>query len=805
MKRLILFSASVFALSACVSPKKGPDRDLASIFEKKAENFSDQAGPRSFDMASLKNLASSENMKLNEARVIIDNDAAFDSKVQMILNAKKEIRMVYYIYSFDPSSAVLTQALVSKAAQGVKVKLLVDLITNFNQMDHFKWMEKEGKGNLKVYFYNFPSEHIRSDAIYMTLPCPIVEKPSAKDCANHKNAVMAKMGSQDSTVFSRMLLAGMYGKNPTALKVAMSVGAGIDPKNYKQGPTDKETQAQLFEFLKLAKDAYFKNDIIAKIKVSIAMATYGESLNPIMNELTGRLPFGNESGVMTRRGQEWDHLTDYTHHKLLAVDGTSFQLGGRNIEDSYHVKNRVAGAGKYIFIDTDFYGKGAPGQITDVEKSFDKILKIHGMIADVGLIEKYMALDYVKNPEALMMATQSCIVEKASDLGSCIQQKIPAMPGFKNEKVRMDDAKSEVRDLAANYNKNYKKQYRDTWRSGGWRPGSDALSAKDLQTAQFYYIENLPFKKDAESPERHLGSKIGIESKYSKNIHAAWYRGLEQACYISHVEKKETRVIFNSAYVFLPTGLIYKIAKMINGDYGDCSRVRITFLSNSFETTDLNIINIFARYQIKELFQYYDRVKQSFEVTKRNVAPRVIPQMYPQMEYFEYVKQESEGGLSLHTKLTLLGNDIILGSANADTRSYAMDTNNAVVIRNAHDLNKDYAAYVDRLLTDPKMTVSMTDYFTKLDDNRIHAENMQILQAALAKWDKKGRVTENQGKRILEEVGDIGTRISTDTRKILDFRRLMENARFEDPRAVSEVEKELNETANRFDDFFKIL
>lgn len=804
MKRLLILSMSVFVLNACVSSKQGPDRDLASIFDKKSESFSDQRGPKSFDTEAVKKLVSSKNMKLQEARLIIDNDAAFDSKLKMIREAKHEIRMVYYIYSFDPSSAVLTQTLVNKAAQGVKVKLLVDLITNFRQIDEFKWMEKAGKGNLKVYFYNFPSEHIRSDAVYMTLPCPMVDKPTAKECATHKNAVMAK-ANQDSTIFSKILLAGMYGKNPTALKVAMGVGAGIDPKNYKSEKPDAEAQAQLLEFLKLVKDAYFKNDVIAKVKVAIAMATYGESLNPIMNELTGRLPFGNDSSVMVRRGQEWDHITDYTHHKLLAVDGTAFQLGGRNIEDSYHVKNRVEGDGKYIFIDTDFYGKGAPGQTADVEKAFDKILKINGMVADLALIEKYMAVDLVQNPEALMMATQGCVVEKAADLGSCIAQKAPTMPSYKNENARIDAAQTQIRELASAYLQKYKKVYRDTWRAGAWKEGTDSLSAKDLKTAEFYYIENLPFKKDTNQPERQLGSRIGIESQYSKNIHAAWYRGLEQACYTSHVEKKEARVIFNSAYVFMPSGLIYKLAKMINGDYGDCSRVRITFLSNSFGTTDLNIINIFARYQLKELFQYYDRVKQSYEVTKNSVAPRVIPQMFPTLEYYEYLKQDAGQGISLHTKLTLLGNDLIVGSANADTRSYAMDTNNAALIRNAHDMNKEYASYVDRLLADQKTTVNMSGYFTKLDENQIHAENIQILQAALARWDKKGRVKEKHQKRILDEVSGIGARISGDTRKILDFRRLVENGKYNDPQAISDVEKELNETANRFDDFFKLL
>lgn len=148
-------------------------------------------------------------MKLKQGRLILDNDASLESKLEILEKAQKEIRAVYYIYSLDNSSAILTNALVKKSAQGVQVKLLVDLITNFGNLDLFRYMEREGKGNLRVSFYNFPTEQIRADAIYLSLLCPVTETPGPKDCANHKDQKMAGMTKDQTTLFSKMLLAGI--------------------------------------------------------------------------------------------------------------------------------------------------------------------------------------------------------------------------------------------------------------------------------------------------------------------------------------------------------------------------------------------------------------------------------------------------------------------------------------------------------------------------------------------------------------------------------------------------------------------
>lgn len=806
LKKNISLLLAAFFVASCSSSTKSIDRQIAGMLEKQAENFSDNTTAQKLQSAEISRITGSRNLKLVEGRVIIDNDAAFESKLEMIRNARKEIRMVYYIYGDDNSTSVLNAELIRKAQQGVKITLLADLITNYKEMDLFNLFETEGRGNIKVYFYNFPSDQIRNDAVYMTLPCPTSKAPTATECAQSKEALMAKMSKGESTMFSRLFLAGLYGKNPLALKIALGVGGGIDPKNYASATkTSDEDKAKIVEFLKLFKAATLDGDVGAKIKMTMALATYGETLNPLVNELTGRLPFGSSLSSASEHAQEWEHVTDYTHHKLLAVDGTEFQLGGRNLEDSYHMKNRIAGDGKYIFMDTDFYGRTAPGGTAEVERTYDRLVSFKGMITDLATIQKMSAYEMMANPEALQMAVGSCMQKQAANMGRCIDEQFPAMPSYKNAKARMVTIKANMQAKAEEYGRNYKSVFSDNWKGEMWKPGSDSLSANDLKKAEFFYVENLPFDKTVRNPTRNFGAKIGIESQYSKDIHALWYRGLENACYTSKSENRQVRVVFHTAYLLMPSGLIHKLAKMMNGDYGDCSRVRVTFLTNSFESTDLNVINVFARYQLKEVFQYQARIIANHEQVKANIAPRPLARLFPTIDYFEYNAAAAGAGVSLHTKLTVLGDDVLVGSANADTRSYYMDSNNGLLIRNATDFNKAYLAFVDSIIADNVKTKPMTKYFSELGESRIDMENRAIMAAMLARWDKKGRAEDKHKQMFLNLVNNLGNRLAGDTRKILDYRQHLNNARLESPKAVTDVEAELNSTANAMDDLFKLL
>ena len=843
------FMATSFLMASCVLVPNG-ERQVAGLFGSHTVStlFAQRGAPRDFSDSEVASIATVGNMKLKEARLIKDNDAAFESKLRMIENAQREIRMAYFIYSDDDSSSAISNALIERAkSKGVQVKLLVDFITNYSKLDFFRMLELQGgknsknENNISVYFYNFPARTILEDAKYMTLPCPDhAIKTGPKDCATAKKPMMEKLSQQETTPFSKLFLAGIYGKNTTALKVALGYGAQINLDDYKnKKDMSKEEKAHTLDFFKLLKRAS-GGDLAAKIKLSVAMATYGETLNPLMNELTGRFPVINPTDPgAQKRSEAWDHLTDYTHHKLLIVDGNEFQLGGRNVEDSYHMKSRIKVQGrddenKYIFMDTDFWGQALnAGDFRGIEASFDKLIHFQKMVATTTEVSRVVPNDLVQNltrtnaklpspgETAVGFCLQQAKAHKINDVGSCIESSTPQMKGFVSLSTRLENSYKNMLIANERYQSQYRRVLRDSLKSEAWFDGIDSLSQKDLESAKVSYVENITYDKTTAS-ERNTESRMGFETKFNKNIHALWYRGLENACQSSRNQNRDVRIIFHSAYLFMPSGLVVRLAKMLNGDYGDCSRVKISFLTNSIDTTDLNIINIAARYQMRELMLRY-RAAQEYASQFQSQNGRKYPGLPPQIEYFEYRKSHEGTGVSLHTKLTLIDQDIIVGSANADVRSYYMDTNNAVFIRNAFDLNQDYISYFDALTAKSDQISRgflfgpQSIEFESISNANMAMQNQLILAGFLAKNDIGGKVRiiggespsalklkKSRQAEILSHIADVGARITNDTQRLLNFRAELNQAAA-GTSAGGTIESSLNQLANKFDDFFKLL
>lgn len=797
-KKLVMAGIlSAFAITACVSTMKS-NRNVASI------SLADKQTARAFNDADIEQLASTDKLNIKSARLITDNDVAFETKLAMIKRAQKSIRMSYFIYGDDDSSAEISKALIEKAKSGVQVKLLVDFITNAKRLDHFQMMVDQGNRNLMVHFYNFPSDKIFNDAKYMTLPCPQGNSaPTADECFKFKQPMMAALAQRESTPFSRMLLAGLYGKSATALKIAAGYGAGIDAAKYKAmiKEIDESETKVIFDFFKHMKEA-LGGDLFAKIKLSNALASNGATLNPVLNELTGRLPVKPLQPNIPLNADEWDHISDYTHHKLIAIDGTTFQLGGRNVEDSYHMKNRLGDKGKYIFMDTDFYAETYPAQgspfggASGIEASFDSTFDYPAMVVDISKVQAKIPFDMAYNPNGLMEATGYCLGEaktgkvQMSQLGECIESALPQMPHFVSAQKRKAAAAAEMEASYNRYVSKYKRTHKDNFRNQPYVDGSDSLTAADAQNAKVYYLENLTFdRKNLANQKRRIGAHVGQEAADNKSIHAAWFRGLENACVASAKSGQETRVILHSAYLFMPAGMLLRMAQMMNGDFGDCSKVRITLLTNSIETTDLNAINVFARYQMSQLFKFHAQM-----AAKRKV---------PKLEYFEYNAASVGTGISLHTKLSVLGDDIIIGSANADVRSYYMDTNNGVLIRGATDLNRDYVAFVDNIINNSTRAKNETAHYEQVTEQEMAQMNVYILAALLKRWDKKGTVTPERQKKILDEVTDIGAQVTKDTKDFLNFRSQFERAGYDDQ--ADQLNEDMLKRMNNFDKMFKVL
>lgn len=834
-KQFVVAMTSIAMIaSSCVSTSKTGFRKVASSSEVEAIaaqgkdlNFGSTQRARLLTQAEINKFASASNIKLQAGQILTGNDSAFDKKLELVQKATKSIRMVYFIYASDDSSSKLNQALIAKAKSGVRVTLLVDFVTNYKNLDLFSMLEREGGGYLRTYFYNIPNETMVRDANYMVLPCPKETDPTDDACFKSKQAELAKLGNpKEPTAFAKILLSGLYGKNGTALNIALGYGAKIDPKEY-QAAKDQAggfEAADMLKFAELVYEAVIKNSLVAKIKLSIAMTTYGDTLNPLVNELTGRLPLRSPNFEATN-GKFWDHITDYTHHKLLAVDGNQFVLGGRNVEDSYHLNQRPADSktGKYIFIDTDFWGQTAAGGARDIEASFDKLMDT-SMVAALNKVKAITAYDFIANtgskdkPGAAEAATQTCLANKATDLGSCVLNTVGKIKGvagvadYKSEKERLDAKLVAMNESVTNYDMEYVAK-------GLKKQGSDfgPMSANDLQTAQVAYLENVNYQKGTNT--RVIGSRVGFEAENGKNIQAVWYRGLENACKISRDEERQVRVIFNTAYLLMPAGMIHKIAKMMNGDYGNCSGVNLTFITNSPLTTDLGPINVLARYQLGPLFTHYARLVQ-YKTDFEQGGKYKYVQFFPTIEYFELKEGVNSASLSgsssssgsasgvannsLHTKTSLIGDDLIIGSANADVRSYYMDTNNAILIRNAKDMNKAYIKYVDGLKESKTIEYKMSDFIGK-SIPQLRAENKVMLEAFAKRWKQEGRLTADRVTSFLNHVDEAGTMIQNSTNRLILFRGDFNPVKeYTGESNQYQINKELNELANKYDAMFKV-
>lgn len=682
---------STFAVAACTSFQKSGQRGIAS---SPSEVFSKMA-PKRLGDSEVASYASSQGMDLTKARVIKDNSESLQSKIEIIRGAKETLDLVYYIYSDDFSSSLFTTELIAAAKRKVQVNLLVDFITNYDRLDLFKYMEQAGAPNLKVKFYGMPTESIRRGAVYQTVPCEAY-KPEAADeesCRKSKEALIAKMGNPEKTWFSSMYLTGLYGKNQVLLGTSTQVGGQFDPKAVAQN-SNSISNSDAKKLGKLMVNAKVKNDLGSKIKLSMAMTTQGGAVGQIVNEFTGRLP------LKVGGGDDWNHLSDYTHHKLIMADGLRFQLGGRNIEDSYHTdkiqQQFKESKGKYTFMDTDFYGEG--WQASEIRDAYKKLFNFDAMVGDLTFVDNYVPNEYNENTEAFQASIGLCLTQPEKymipvqgDLEACVNQQIKAHPAYKSAAARLATIAGNMKAQAARF-ANYKAAPVQRWMAQGSGPAMDQIN---LNGAKIYYIENLSFSK-GDAKTRTFDPVIGREMQNGKGIHALWARGIENACAIATADKPQ-RVILHSAYFFLPTPVLNAIAKAINGAW-DCHNVRIQIITNSPQTTDLAPVNLFARNQLRALFRFYYKSGQSPE-SKR-----------AKLEYLEYMETyDPVMGRSLHTKISVLGEDMIIGSANADVRSYAMDTNNGVFIRGAKDLVKDYMAYIDDLGNSQSQNLSIWD------------------------------------------------------------------------------------------------
>lgn len=681
--------------------------------------------------------ASAAPLGITTGKVITDNDEAFKSKIRLIENARQSIDLMYYIYSDDYSSSVLTKALLDAARRGVRVRLLVDYHTNYKHLDLYAMMEKEGKGNLQVRFYNRPTKNIVKDAVYVTMGCS-KEAPSVRPgaCSAEKFAEIDKLFADEQIdgkpVFGRnisnmnvgnsgLFLSGLYSKRPDVMALAVQQGQNIDVKEYKGDAASSSPQER--ELLKKVGKDYWESKtsplfgrLEAKASLFFAFAMYGQQLDPIAETFTGILPV--DKPLTAERRLDWDHLTDFLHHKLLLVDGTMVQMGGRNVEDSYHMHPNPL-TEKYVFMDTDVLAELNQGG-EGIVRAFDNLWNFDLMVATLNDVRRHAPNDFVAN---LKRAEEKCSSRETKEAREgCTQQELQADFADPNQRA------SEQMDLLERNAATYKEKYALPVQPLGGE--GFAIDGKSLLA----YLENLPFDKSKPADERTrtYGAPAGHESESGKYIHDTWLAALSDVC-ASATSENPKQVVLHNAYFFPAANLTYELSRLVKGDC-DCSNVTVTVLTNSIETTDLNVVNLAARHALKAFAE--------FSQEQNN------PQKSAKFNYYEYEPPREGRGMSLHSKVSVFGDDIAIGSANADVRSFMMDSNNVMFIRGAGELVKNYLAFVRQILEDPQRARKLNDYFISTRRDVMVQEDLATFRQIMKKYGVDKKMDEAQMKRV---------------------------------------------------------
>jgi phosphatidylserine/phosphatidylglycerophosphate/cardiolipin synthase-like enzyme len=663
--------------------------------------------------------------------VLSDNDDSFEHKLRMVRSANQSIDLAYYIFSDDYTSSALSRALIKAAQRGVAVRMLLDYHANYQHLDLLSMMEEQGNrgsGSLQVRLYNRPTGNIVKDAVYLTMGCGRVRpEGQTEGCAEAKfaeierlfadeqinGAAAAKQNVSNLNIGnSGLFLSGLYGKNPNLMAMAVSQGQNIDVTAIQQGAgqPSSENVEQLKQLGRIYWQSRFGvgvDRLAGRIKLGLAGLLFGEQIDPVFDTFTAYLPAERETDADAAR-RDWRYLTEFLHHKFLLTDEEELLLGGRNVEDSYHMAPNPL-TRKYVFMDTDVVLALQGGDA--LTRSFDRLWNFRTMVADLTEVRTHAPNDFLVANAA---ASAECADQETDRTrhAACHQQALARAIG-RSLAERMDEQHAHMMRNAAVYDQ----------RTAPARDDRGPLFMVDAG-ADIYYLENLPWYLASEGaqPVRGYGAINTLEGEYGKHIHAAWLAAMRNVCAEASAASPQ-QVLMHNAYFFLPSNMMRQLAAMVDGSL-DCRHVTIRVLTNSIETTDLNVVNVAARHAIKAFAEYHERSRD--------------PQRAATVSYHEY--RLPAGALpgsaqqSLHSKVMVFGRDIYIGSSNADVRSYMMDSNNGLFIRNAPGLVREYTAWADTLIANPDRTVNVTDYFCTTPRAEMLEEDLATQQQLLAKY-----------------------------------------------------------------------
>ncbi|TVT71844.1 MAG: hypothetical protein FHP92_16835 [Denitromonas halophila] len=685
---------------------------------------------------ALEQQASAGPLALVSGEVLTNNDAAFAAKLRAIESATQSLDLAYYIFADDYTSSRLSQALIDAAGRGVQVRLLVDYFSAYKDLDRFSWLEQAGRGRIAVRFYNRPTVEIIKDASFLTLSCADVGATGSA-CDEAKLAEVGRRFAPDvagapsqlnrSVAGSGVFLSGLYGKHAKLMAYAVTRGQAIDADAVSAGAgsANADQTTKLKELGKL----YFRaryiggvDGLAAKFKLAVVRLAFAEQVNPVFDAVSSYLPVSRQNDALAQR--DWDYLTEFLHHKLLLADGRTLVLGGRNVADEYHMSPNPL-ADKYIFMDTDV-ALTLADRTPALTASFDRLWGLNSMVAGLDEVRQHAPNDLLENFAVVEAAQTAC--NKGQD-AACVDRYLAkhfvALP-------------ARLKAAGEQHRARLKKHARD------YRP---SVAPKPLLIdagARIDYLENLPIAKG----QRSYGARHDHEAASSKHIQALWRAALREACAAPVAARQP--VIIHNAYFFLPANLLQDVAAMLDGRRA-CAGVDLTLLTNSLATTDLNIVNLLAVWQLKALADHL-----------QDTGPA---EGAATLRYLEYQPGDN-ARLSLHSKVMVFGADVFIGSANADVRSLMMDSNNGIYIRNAPRFAADYVAGLQALIATPGKVAHNTALIGR-DAATLGVEMNDLVDQLLARYAGEDRLDDTQRRDLKARILATTERVYALSRRIM--------------------------------------
>jgi hypothetical protein len=644
--------------SGCSSWRKSPEKSTAQMLTP--EMVSD--------------LSSSGPMSLQNARLILDNQEAFNSKLEMIRNAESEIRLAYYKYNDDQVGSAFTNELLTVSHErNLKVKILVDFWNNYERLDFFSYLQKAGEGRIEVRFYGIPSDSVLRGALYETSNCGPANSAAAATC----------VFPSATTWFSKLYLTGLYSRNLPLMNLAKQLS-----KLYTKVPETKQVTELAEQILSMD----FSEAVDDESSLSLALQTQNTPLGPWIESTLKAPLFSPEDRPFL------DHVSDSARQRLLVVDGFKFQVGGRDLENQNGTLN------------TDFYAESAA--TLNIQAAFDRLFGFSPMVGDVALAQSLAPNEYMMNPVPFQKSLALCMLANkttAHDLESCVNSNLSHLAEYESAEDRMIAVENDLKESAKQPLKNISSSAEKPW-----KPNGDQIDSADLATLKAFYIENLTFTKKDPS-QRLFEPESDVASENGKYIHSLWAKALENTCAVAQESKTRKRVILHSESLFLPANILQTLGKMMSGEW-NCKNVDIALITNPTDVENPVPSDIFSRFQLQNLLRF----QRSHPGQAR-------------LQFYEQRSASSTGKTLFQSKLALLGDDLLVGSADATVRSYTLDTHGAMFLRNALQATQAYANYVDGLIASGQL-VNLTDYYTSASNADLQEESRSALKTLIPNW-----------------------------------------------------------------------